>query len=207
MFHKELNQLTEELQYYRRQVEETQTKIEEVKIYGSYSSEALNTVKEAIEQIGIGKYLWLFKESILNLFPEQSPQYLEKQVENEQDEIEYLEEGDPNYKSIEQLQQEEPYTVVTVFHSEEHLKSNGIKPEKTYFELTGKPDLRPDTYEDLTPNITYSSDGRAYIGFDSRQEAESFRENITVPSMVDKAVIMNKHSWELKFYCDREYLE
>ena len=26
--------------------------------------------------------------------------------------------------------------------------------EKTYYELTGKPDLRPTTYEDLAPNIT-----------------------------------------------------
>ena len=35
--------------------------------------------------------------------------------------------------------------------------------EKTYYELTGRPDLRPATYDDITPNITYSSDGRAYI--------------------------------------------
>lgn len=56
----------------------------------------------------------------------------------------------------------DPDTVVAVFHSEEHLKEQGEKKEKTYYELTGRPDLRPTKYEDLAVNISYSSDGRAY---------------------------------------------
>ena len=81
------------------------------------------------------------------------------------------------------------------------------KPKKTYYELTGRPDLRPTTYNDLAPNITYSSEGRCYIGFNDYKEAESFRERLSVPSMISEAEIMNAHKWELKFYADSTYVK
>ena len=82
-----------------------------------------------------------------------------------------------------------------------------VKSEKSYYELTGRPDLRPTIYEDLAPNVTYSSDGRAYVGFNDRQEAEKFRDAISEPSLLDDAVIMNGFKYEVKFHCKREYVQ
>ncbi|MEM8722468.1 MAG: hypothetical protein AAGE84_24780 [Cyanobacteria bacterium P01_G01_bin.39] len=78
---------------------------------------------------------------------------------------------------------------------------------RTRAKLLGIPDFTPDTYEDLTPNITYSSSGRAYVGFNNRQEAEEFRDAISEPSLLDEAVIMNGFKYEVKFHCSREYVE
>lgn len=171
MLNKELTALQEELNYHRNSIQELEERIAEVKVYDGYAAQATEAVEDAIEQIGMGKYLWLFKEHILSMFPEQPPAYLEEKINTVSPEVEE------------------------------------IKPEKSYYELTGKPDLRPTTYEDLAPNITYSSDGRAYIGFDDKQEAEAFRESLDVPSLIDDAQIMNNHKWEVKFYCDRQYIE
>ena len=174
MLNKELTALQEELNYHRNSIQELEERIAEVKVYDGYAAQATEAVEEAIEQIGMGKYLWLFKEHILSMFPEQPPAYLEDRVEEDKDIV--------------------PQEV------------EEIKPEKSYHELTGKPDLRPTTYEDLASNITYSSDGRAYIGFDDKQSAEEFRDSISEPSLLDDAQIMNNYKWEVKFYCDREYL-
>lgn len=171
MLNKELTALQEELNYHRNSIQELEERIAEVKVYDGYAAQATEAVEDAIEQIGMGKYLWLFKEHILSMFPEQPPAYLEEKINTVSPELEE------------------------------------IKPEKSYYELTGKPDLRPTTYEDLAPNITYSSDGRAYIGFNHREEAEAFRESLDIPSLLDDAQIMNNHKWEVKFYCDRQYLE
>ena len=175
MLNKELTALQEELNYHRNSIQELEERIAEVKVYDGYAAQATEAVEDAIEQIGMGKYLWLFKEHILSMFPEQPPVYLEDRVEEDKDTV------SPEVEEI--------------------------KPEKSYYELTGKPDLRPTTYEDLAPNITYSSDGRAYIGFSGKQEAKVFRENLDIPSLLDDAQIMNNHKWEVKFYCDRQYLE
>ena len=79
--------------------------------------------------------------------------------------------------------------------------------QKTRAKLLGIPDLTPTTFEDLAHNIVYSSDSRAYIGFHDRQQAEEFRERLEMPSMLDEAQIINNHKWEVKFYCDRSYIE
>ena len=175
MLTNELNQLQEELQYHRNSIQELEERITEVKVYDGYATQATEAVEDAIKQIGMGKYLWLFKEHILSMFPEQPPTYLEDNVEED----------------INLVPQE----------------VEEIKSEKSYYELTGKPDLRPTTYEDLTPNISYSSDGRAYIGFNDYSEAEKFRDSISQPAMIDEAVIMNGFKYEVKFHCSKEYIQ
>ena len=62
MLNQELNTLQEELQDHCRQVEELEERIAQVKVYDSYAAQAKEAVEEAIKQIGVGKYLWLFKE-------------------------------------------------------------------------------------------------------------------------------------------------
>ena len=177
MFHASILQIQEELHYHQQQQEKLEQELYTLKSYEEFAGQAFDNVKDTIEQIEDPKCLELFKESLLSLFPDEAPIYLEEKVEDTSTEVE-------DSSSIEET-----------------------PTEKTYHELTGKPDLRPDTYEDLTPNITYSSSGRAYIGFDSREEAEKFQETLSEPSMIDEAVIMNNHKYELKFYCDRQYLD
>lgn len=214
MFSASINELQSQIQYHQEQQELAEQELDRLKMTEAFAEDAVEKVEEALEHID-PKYLEVFKEHLLSLFPKETLIYLEEKIEEDLDEIEYLEEGDPDYKSIEQLQQEDPDTFVAVFYSEEQLKEQNIKhsspkneeSKKSYFELTGRPDLRPTQYDDLAPNITYSSDGRAYIGFDDRQEAEKFRESLDIPSLLDEAQIMNNHKWEVKFYCDRQYLE
>lgn len=202
-------QIQEELHYHQQQQEKLEQELYTLKSYEEFAGEAFDNVRDTIEQIEDPKCLELFKESLLSLFPEE-PIYLEE--EPDLDEIEYMDDSHPDYKSIEQLQEEDPDNIV-VFHSEEHLKSKGITPVKkefgslSYYELKGVPDLRPDTFEDLAPNITYSSSGRAYVGFNDKQEAEEFRDSISEPSMLSDSDTMNGFKYEVKFYCTREYIE
>lgn len=187
MFHKSILQIQEELHYHKTQQEKLEQELYTLKSYEEFSSQAFNYVKETIEQIQDPKYLELFKEGLLSLFPifpifPNEPIYLEESVETN----DYLEKINS-------------YPIPAFIQNE--------KKEKTYYELTGQPDLRPTTYEDLSVNISYSSDGRAYIGFNDRSKAEEFKESLDIPSMLDIAQIMNNHRWEVKFYCDREYLQ
>ena len=221
MFNASILELQSQISYYQEQQELAEQELDRLKMTQAFADDAVEKVEEALEHIE-PKYTDVFREHLLSLFPTEAPSYnrrleapvyLEESSE-EEDDIEYMDDSNPDYKSIEQLQEEDPDTVVAVFHSKEHLKSKGItpltkevKPEKSYYELTGKPDLRPTTYEDLASNISYSSDGRAYIGFDDRQSAEAFRESLDVPSLLDEAQIMNNHKWEVKLYCHREYIE
>ena len=214
MFHASILQIQEELHYHQQQQEKLEQELYVLKSYEEFAGEAFDNVRDTIEQIEDPKCLELFKESLLSLFRD-TPIYLEEKAGEYLDEIEYIDDSHPGYKSIKQLQEEDPDTVVTVFRSEEQLKKQNIKhssakneeSKKSYCELTGRPDVRPTTYEDMTFNITYSSSSRAYIGFNDYKEAEKFRESLDVSSMLDKAQIMNNHKWEVKFYCDRHYLE
>lgn len=221
MFNPSILELQSQINYYQEQQELAEQELDRLKMTEAFAEDAAAKVEEALEHID-PKYLDVFKEHLLALFPTEAPSYsrrleapvyLEESSEKE-DDIEYMDDSNPDYKSIEQIQEEDPDTVVAVFHSKEHLKSKGItpltkevKPEKSYYELTGRRDLRPTTYEDLAPNISYSSDGRAYIGFNDKQEAEEFRESISSPSIIGNAEIMNGYKYEVKFYCDREYVE
>ena len=77
----------------------------------------------------------------------------------------------------------------------------------SYYELTGKPDTRPDTFEDLAPNIVYSSSNRAYVGFRDRKEAEKFKDSISEPAMIGDEHTMNGFKYEVKFHCSKEYIQ
>ena len=94
-----------------------------------------------------------------------------------------------------------PQEIIT---TEEEKKEFG---SLSYYEVTGRPDTRPDKFEDLAPNITYSSSGRAYVGFNNKQEAEEFREAISEPSMFNDTDTMNGFKYEVKFHCSREYVQ
>lgn len=94
-----------------------------------------------------------------------------------------------------------PQEIIT---TEEEKKEFG---SLSYYEVTGRPDTRPDKFEDLAPNITYSSSGRAYVGFNNKQEAEEFRDTISEPSMIGDTDTMNGFKYEVKFYCSREYVQ
>ena len=205
MFNASILELQSQIQYHQEQQELAEQELDRLKMTEAFAEDAAAKVEDALEHIE-PKYLDVFKEHLLALFPTEAPVYLEESSE-EEDDIEYMDDSNPDYKSIEQIQEEDPDTVVAVFHSKEHLKSQGIKPEKSYYELTGRRDLRPTKYEDLAPNISYSSDGRAYVGFNDKQEAEEFRESISEPSMIGDAEIMNDFKYEVKFYCDLKYLQ
>ena len=182
MFNPSILELESQIQYHQEQQELAEQELDRLKMTQAFAEDAAEKVEDALEHID-PKYLDVFKEHLLALFPTETPVYLEEKVE------EVIE--PPS------LTQEEPQEV----------KKEKEFGSLSYHELTGRPDLRPDTYEDIAPNITYSSSGRAYIGFNDRTEAEEFREHLEMPSMLDEAVIMNNHKWEVKFYCDRSHLE
>lgn len=92
----ELNSLQEELHYHRVAIEELEQKIAEAKSYEAFAIEATDAVKSAIEQIGVGKYLWLFREHLISLFPQEAPKYLEAKPQEEHLDTSYTtEEKDP----------------------------------------------------------------------------------------------------------------
>ena len=202
MFNSSILQIQEELHYHQQQQEKLEQELYTLKSYEEFSSQAFDYVKETIEQIQDPKYLELFKEGLLSLFPifPNKPIYLEESVETN-DYVEKI-----NSYPIPATSGEAEAATLRVGDGIFPAKQVEEKKKKSYFELTGKPDLRPTTYEDLSVNISYSSSGRAYIGFNDLQEAESFRERLTVPSMLDKGEVMYMYEWEVKFYCDREYL-
>ena len=211
MFNPSILELESQIQYHQEQQELAEQELDRLKMTQAFAEDAAEKVEDALEHID-PKYVDVFREHLLSLFPTGIPTYLEKS--SEEDDLEYMDDSNLDYKSIEQLQQSEPDTVVAVFHSEEHLKSKSaeVKKEKefgplSYYELTGRPDLRPDTFTDLAPNITYSSSGRAYVGFNDHTEAEEFSNSISEPSMIGNAEIMNDFKYEVKFYCDLKYLQ
>ena len=218
LFNPEINSIEEDILYHETQIKEAQERLDQVKVSQAYSDAVISSLQDFLDNTDPFLYEVL-KGHVEQMFDENKvvPNNDLSKIEEQEDEIEYLEFGDPNYKSIEQLQQEDPDTVVAVFHSEEHLESKGItsatKEVKkefdtlSYYELTGRPDLRPTKYEDLAPNISYSSDGRAYVGFNDKDEAEEFRDAISEPSLIDDAVIMNGFKFEVKFHCSKQCIQ
>ncbi len=174
MFNPSILELQSQIHYYQEQCQLAEQELDRLKMTQAFAEEAASKVEEALEHID-PKYLDVFKEHLLSLFPTEAPVYLEEKVE-------------------------------------EVVEPQEEKPEKefgslSYYELTGKPDTRPDTFTDLAPNITYSSSGRAYVGFNDRTDAEEFRDNISEPSMLSDTETMNGYKYEVKFYCDRSYIE
>lgn len=228
LFNPEINSIEEDILYHETQIKEAQERLDRVKVSQAFSDAVISSLEDFLDNTDPFLYE-ILRGHINEMFEGNKLTFNNdlNKIKDEEDEIEYLEEGDPNYKSIEQLQQEDPDTVVAtlrysqsreaVFHSEEHLKSKGITPTTkevkkefgplSYYELTGKPDTRPDKFEELAPNITYSSSGRAYVGFNDPQEAEEFRDAICEPSMFSESETMNGFKYEVKFYCSREYVQ
>ncbi|MGV2826379.1 hypothetical protein [Myxosarcina sp. GI1(2024)] len=139
----------------------------------------LSTVKSAIEQIGVGKYLWLFKEHILNLFPQEQPKYLEE-VSQEEDEIEYIDDSNPNYKFIEELQKEDPDNIA-VFHSEEYLEEKEHKvfnPPQPDIPHTPEIDKEQHLVK-LADNVVYDRDTDCiHIGFKIPSDGYDWRDEL-----------------------------
>lgn len=182
MFNPSILELESQIQYHQEQQELAEQELDRLKMTQAFAEDAAEKVEDALEHID-PKYIDVFKEHLLALFPTEAP------LSSEMEAPVYLEEK-----------------------VEEVIKSQEVKKEKefgslSYYELTGKPDTRPDTYEDLAPNITYSSSGRAYVGFHDREEAEEFRDSISEPSLLSDTDTMNGYKYEVKFYCDREYIE
>ncbi|MEM7727294.1 MAG: hypothetical protein AAF208_13140 [Cyanobacteria bacterium P01_A01_bin.45] len=180
MFNPSILELESQIQYHQEQQELAEQELDRLKMTQAFAEDAAEKVEDALEHIE-PKYIDVFKEHLLALFPTEAPVYLEEKAEE-------------NIEVIDSTAVAE------------------TKPQKefgplSYYELTGKPDTRPDTYEDLAPNITYSSSGRAYVGFHDREEAEEFRDSISEPSMLSDTETMNGYKYEVKFYCNRGYIK
>ncbi|MEM8719009.1 MAG: hypothetical protein AAGE84_06825 [Cyanobacteria bacterium P01_G01_bin.39] len=182
MFNPSILELESQIQYHQEQQELAEQELDRLKMTQAFAEDAAEKIEDALEHID-PKYIDIFKEHLLTLFPTEAP------LSSEMEAPVYLEEK-----------------------VEEVIEPQEEKPKKefdplSYYELTGKPDLRPDTFEDLAPNITYSSSGRAYIGFNDKQEAEKFRDSISEPSMLSYTDTMNGYKYEVKFYCTKEFIE
>lgn len=213
MFHKSILQIQEELHYHKTQQEKLEQELYTLKSYEEFSSQAFDYVKETIEQIQDPKYLELFRESLLSLFPifPNEPIYLEESVETN-DYVEKINSYPIPATSGEAPLRGDEAEAATLRVGDGIFPAKQVEEKKefgplSYYELTGKPDTRPDTFTDLAPNITYSSSGRAYVGFHDRREAEEFKDSISKPAMISDTETMNGHKFEVKFYCDRGYLQ
>ncbi len=109
-----IDNLEETIIYHQEQITEAQEQLDRVKLSQAYGSEAVAKVEEAIENID-PDHQELLKEHLLSLFEDEDIEYKESWKNDD-------------YKSIEELQQEDPDNIV-VFHSEQHLKDRGIEPE------------------------------------------------------------------------------
>ena len=123
MFHNQILELQSQIHYHQQQIEETEQELYQLKAFQSYGDEAFNCVQEAISHID-GKYLDLFKESLLSLFDNPHPINAvhfvpERSAKEEDDDIEYMDDSDPNYQSIEDIEKEEPNNIVVYPYSVE----------------------------------------------------------------------------------------
>ncbi len=183
MFNPSILELESQIQYHQEQQQLAEQELDRLKMTQAFAEDAAEKVEDALEHID-PKYVDVFKEHLLSLFPTEVPHYLEEKIETN----DYVEKINS------------------------HPIPTKVKEEKefgqlSYYELTGKPDTRPDTYKDLAPNITYSSSGRAYVGFHDREEAEKFRDSISEPAMVSDTDTLNGYKYEVKFYCTKEFIE
>ena len=178
MFNPSILELQSQIHYHQEQQELAEQELDRLKMTQAFAEDAAEKVEDALEHID-PKYIDVFKEHLLALFPTEAP------LSSEMEAPVYLEEK-----------------VEEIIESQEVEKEKEFGP-LSYYELTGKPDTRPDTYEDLAPNITYSSSGRAYVGFHDQGEAEEFRDSISEPSMLSDTDTLNGYKYEVKFYCNR----
>ncbi len=192
MFHASILELQSQIHYHQEEAAKLEQELYTLKSYEEFAGEAFDLVRDTVENIEDPRCLELFKESLLSLFPEQPPIYLEEKIQEEEDldEIEYIDDSHPEYRSIEhssakneqQIQKEEPNTVVAVFHSEEHLKKQSITPEYTNDEVPPEPSesnvLLEDPYEGLiaiAKEIYFNpATNHCYLGFSNRNRATEY---------------------------------
>ena len=186
MFSASIQQLESQIRYHKEQCNLAQLELDGIQAAQAFADNAVEQVKETIDNLE-PKYLDVFKEHLLNLFNNESASFVADEA--------------PTSLEVKQTSQE-------IIEKEEQTKETKKEfGSLSYYELTGKPDLRPPTYEDLASNIVYSSNKRAYVGFDSKEEAEEFRDSISEPAMIGDTDTMNGFKFEVKFYCERKYLE
>ena len=191
MFQLEITSIQEDIAYHKKELELAKARLENIEAATEYSTNALASIEDCLNHIE-PSFLGILKDRIDQMFSDNSKS---NQIGLEQLDPQEVKEETP--QEMCSKEQEEP------------------QPEKTekefgklsYYELTGKPDNRAPSYEDLASNIVYSNSGRAYVGFDSRKEAEEFRDSISEPAMIGDTDTMNGFKFEVKFYCDRSYLE
>lgn len=194
MFNASILELQSQIQYHQQQQELAEQELDRLKMTQAFAEEVANKVEEALKHID-PKYLDVFREHLLSLFPTQTPVYLEESVED--DDLEYMDEDHPDYRSIEQLQQEDPDTVVAVFHSEQYLKSQGIEPECTNEVQEEYPIShhnpfkpiplseyqegdRPVNMVEISPDIIYVPvDKTAYVAMRAKGRARSYGDYLT----------------------------
>ena len=181
LFNPEIQSIESDILYHETQIAEAQERLDQVKMSAAYSDTVISSLEDFLDNTD--PFLYEVLRGHLNQMFDENKLTLNNDFKEE---------------VINKTPQE-------IIEKEE-------QPEKefgplSYYQLTGKPDTRPDTYEDLAPNITYSSSGRAYVGFHDREEAEEFRDTISKPSMLSDTETMNGYKYEVKFYCDREYIE
>lgn len=187
LFTNQIASIQETINYHQQQLHEAEEELYSLKVAEEYSVQAVAQVQEALENIN-PKYLELLKEELLSLFDlgkvSEEPPLEEKNI------------SQPKIKIVER-----PDTT-TVNELE--------KPKKTKAQLLGRRDLTPTSYQDLSPNIVYSSEGRCFIGFNDYKLAKDYGEKLkdyyefSSGFIVDKPQFLMTSKWELKFWCSEE---
>ncbi len=185
MFNASISELQSQISYYQEQCQLAEQELDRLKMTEAFAEDAASKVEEALEHID-PKYLDVFKEHLLALFPTEAPSYsrrleapvyLEESSEEEND-IEYMNDSNADYKSIEQLQQEDPDTVVAVFDAnEKHTK------------YQDEDDFTPEQKEELdwqqqlirtADDIFYDpSKAKCYMGFSAKGRADDYGSYLT----------------------------
>lgn len=105
LFNPEINSIEEDILYHETQIKEAQERLDQVKLSQAYSDAVISSLQDFLDHTDPFLYEVL-KGHVEQMFDENkvvTNNDLNK-IEAEEDEIEYLEESNPNYKSIEQLQ-------------------------------------------------------------------------------------------------------
>ena len=174
MFHPSILELESQIQYHQEQQELAEQELDRLKMTQAFAEDAAAKVEDALEHIE-PKYLDVFKEHLLSLFPKETPIYPEESSE-EEDDIEYMDDSNPDYKSIEQLQSEEPDTVVAVFHSEEYLKEQ----EEGLLEIIEEEETQTPTFEEINSRVIYNHNHQTvYLGMTAKNRCDYYGQYLT----------------------------
>ena len=200
MFQLEITSIQEDIAYHEKELELAKARLDNIEVATEYSTNALASIEDCLSHIE-PSFLGILKDRIDQMFSDNSK-------DGQEGRAVLTTPGVPEPVGKQEVKEETPQEII----EEEPLTKEVEKTEKefgplSYHELTGTPDLRPDTFEDLAPNLTYSSSGRAYVGFSDKEKAEEFLNNISEPAMIGEENTMNGFKYEVKFYCDREYVQ